>query len=84
MFPSTMLMASTMIEMKIIGPHEGENCTMANTVVMAQEMMEPIVGIKFKRNARIPQMTGNSRPIIIQASQTPVPVISETRNFMER
>ena len=84
MFPKTMFMASTTTAMKMIGPHEGANWTMANTVVIAHEMIEPRVGMKFKMNARMPQMTGNSSPTKIESSQTPHPVIREMRNFMER
>ena len=52
-------------------------------VARTQERIDPNVGIKFKMNARKPQIIAKSSPTIKQNRNTRSPVKNEIKNFME-
>ena len=82
--PSTILIVMTRIETMMTCPQDGAKTMAAKRVVMAHEMIEPKFGMKFSTKARNPQTTGKSMRAMRVVSPTRMPVISETKNLIER
>ena len=49
-----------------------------------EAMIEPTVGMKFRKKARAPQVIGKSTPIKDRAAQMKMPVARLIRNWAER
>ena len=58
MLPRTVFTPISIIEIRITGSGEGQNCNSAKSIVIRHEKIEPIVGIKFITKAMNPHKIG--------------------------